>query len=102
MPCCLGLQKDSNSTVTVTNTIINMPNKTLPDIPVPKDKIDAAISIPLKMGLIKNSTHPDGMINIAYKEEWEGGSFAVTDAYTRMCVLLVYPTQKLSDMPPPV
>lgn len=55
-----------------TTTIINLPNKTLPEIPVPKDKIDAAVSIPLKMGLVHNGSQPDGMINIAYKEEWVG------------------------------
>jgi hypothetical protein len=59
-----------NTTVVTTTTTINMPNKTLPEIPVPKDKIDAAVSIPIKMGLHKGE--PDGMINIAYKEEWVG------------------------------
>jgi hypothetical protein len=59
-----------NTTVVTTTTTINMPNKTLPEIPVPKDKIDAAVSIPIKMGLHKGE--PDGMINIAYKEEWIG------------------------------
>lgn len=61
-----------NSTMITTHTIINMPNKILPDIPVPKDKIDAAVSIPIKMGLIRNGSQPDGVINIAYKEEWSG------------------------------
>lgn len=63
-----------NSTIVTTTTTINMPSKTLPAIPVPKDKIDAAVSIPLKMGFAHNGTQPDGMINIAYKEEWVGGN----------------------------
>lgn len=71
---CLSLQNAAggNTTMITTNTIINMPNKTLPDIPVPKDKIDAAISIPLKLGMVKNGSQPDGVINVAYKEEWTG------------------------------
>lgn len=59
---------------TISKTVINMPKHTLPQIPIPKENIDAAVTIPLHhMGLSHNSSEPDAAIKIAYKEEWTGG-----------------------------
>lgn len=74
---------NSSEVVTTTTTTINMPNHTLPQIPVPKDKIDAAVSIPL--GFSHNGSQP-GVINIAYKEEWVGEYIAPAITLFFRCV----------------
>jgi hypothetical protein len=64
-----------------------MPNHTLPQIPVPKDKIDAAFSIPL--GFSHNGSQP-GVINVAYKEEWVGESL-ITPFLTQSAFFPLFP-----------
>lgn len=57
-----------------TSVTINMPNNTLPTLPTPKGKIDTAINLPLKFGLVKNSSDPDATVKLIYREEWVNGN----------------------------
>uniref|UniRef100_A0A383WN47 Uncharacterized protein n=1 Tax=Tetradesmus obliquus TaxID=3088 RepID=A0A383WN47_TETOB len=75
-----GLKIDENAKETRTSSVINLPDSILPTIPVPKGKTDVAVAVPLSLGLQKffgvkgNSSEPDAVVHVSYKEEWTGGN----------------------------
>lgn len=58
--------------MTTTTTIINLPNKTLPSIPIPKDAIDANVNINIPSLLHHNSSGPAATVRVGYMEQWTG------------------------------
>ncbi|KAF8055286.1 hypothetical protein HT031_006812 [Scenedesmus sp. PABB004] len=61
-----------------TKTVINLPAKTLPSLPVPGGATDLDVTVPLKgLGLLNKHLNVSGgvpMVNVQYKEEWSGGN----------------------------
>jgi len=51
-----------------TETVINLPNNTIKQLPIPAGKTNVAVTVPLRLGKSLSSPEPDATIFFRYKE----------------------------------